>query len=278
MLKKLPFFLILLLLYFSCNKNEDLQHYKVDTSLVDLETETGSTQDTKTSNETVTNSIQKKIIRNGELTVQVTDTKKAQQQIKEHLKKYNAYIQTESFENLETAENSIFTIRVPHENFDQLLSSFSTDNIGVTVSKRITSDDVTEDYTDVSIRMQNKKLYLDKYRNLLSQASKTEDILKIQENIRTLEEEIESSEGRLRYIDDRVKYSTLQLTLTKEKPRNTITSQLGFGSRFLDSLSQGWNNFVGFFLGLISFWPFFILLPIIIYIWKKWKKVKKQNN
>lgn len=222
------------------------------------------------------NSIAKKIIKNGDLEIQVGDIKKAHQQVNEIVKNNSAYIQTERFNNTDIDEKQFFTIRVPHKNFDALINSFSN-GVGSVLSKNISSDDVTEEYTDVSIKLENKKIYLEKYRDMLRNAKTTKDMLEIQENIRELEDEIDVSEGRLRFIDDRVNYSTLELMLYKEKARSSATSKIGFRSRFGDSITQGWNSFIAFFLGIISFWPFLLLIPIIIFVWKKWRKnrVKK---
>ena len=220
--------------------------------------------------------IPKKIIRNGEMEIQVGEIKKAHQKINEMIKNNKAYIQSERFSNNDTAENLNLTIRVPHQNFDALINSFS-DGVGSVLSKNVSSDDVTEEYTDVSIKLENKKIYLEKYRDMLKSAKTTKDMLEIQENIRELEDEIDVSEGRLRFIDDRVNYSTLNLNLFKEKVRTSATSKIGFGSRFGDSVTEGWNSFVAFFLGLISLWPFLLLIPVIVLIWKKWRRNRNKN-
>ncbi|MET3538099.1 DUF4349 domain-containing protein [Chryseobacterium limigenitum] len=222
-----------------------------------------------------TDTISKKIIKNGNLRIQVGDIKKAQNQTSEILNKNQAYIQKEEFRNTDTDENLNLVIRVPHKNFDALINSFS-DGMGSVLSKNISSDDVTEEYTDVSIKLANKKIYLEKYRDMLKSAATTKDILEIQENIRELEDEIDVSEGRLRFIDDRVNYSTLNLSLYKEKVRSSATSKIGFGSRFGDSITEGWNSFVSFVLGIISFWPFFLLIPLIILLWRRWKARRKK--
>ena len=205
--------------------------------------------------------------------IQVGDIKQTQNRVNEILKKNNAYIQKEEFQNTDINDNLNLTVRVPHQNFDGLINSFS-DGIGSVLSKNISSDDVTEEYTDVSIKLANKKIYLEKYREMLKGAATTKDMLEIQEKIRALEDEIDIAEGRLRFIDDRVNYSTLELTLYKEKVRSSATSKIGFGSRFIDSLTEGWNSFVVFILGIISFWPFFLIVPLVIFLWKKWKKRK----
>lgn len=222
-------------------------------------------------------SITKKIIKNGEMGLSVTNINDAKSKVDGILKKQNAYSQNETFRNTETSEELNLVIRVPYQNFDQLISSFS-EGIGAVEYKNISSEDVTEEYTDVAIKLENKRIYLDKYRNLLKNAATTKDMLEIQENIRKLEDEIDVAEGRLRFIDDRVNYSTLRLSLSKEKPRSSVTSKIGFGSRFSDSVAQGWNIFVSFVLGLISLWPFLILTPFIIMFYRKWRSRKKQST
>lgn len=215
----------------------------------------------------------KKIIKSGDMTIEVGDIKTAQEKIQNFVKNNKAYIQNERFSNAETQTTLSMEIRIPNQNFDNLINSFS-DEIGSISEKNIRVQDVTEEYTDVSIRLKNKLAYLEKYRDLLKRSASTKDLLEIQEKIRGLEEEIESSEGRLRYIDDQVNYSTLDLTLIREKPRNTVTSKIGFGSRLVDSVANGWNIFVNFFLGVVSLWPFLFIIPIIIFFWRKWRKRK----
>ncbi len=221
--------------------------------------------------------ISKKLIKNGEMEIQVGDLKSAQKKTTESIKKFNAYVQNERFSNTDTQETLHITIRVPHKNFDGLINSFSN-GIGSVISKSVNIDDVTEEYTDVSIKLANKKIYLEKYRDLLKRAGSTKDMMEIQEKIRALEDEIDVAEGRLRYIDDRVNLSELNLTLYKEKPRTSVTSKIGFGSRFVDSIAEGWNGFVNFFLGIISLWPFVLLIPVIIFIFRKWKRFRKAKK
>lgn len=224
-----------------------------------------------------TDTISKKIIKNGDMKIQVGDIKKTQNQVNEIIRKNNAYIQKEEFQNTDMDDNLTLIIRVPHKNFDALISSFSN-GVGSVLSKNISSSDVTEEYTDVAIKLANKKIYLEKYRDMLKSAATTKDMLEIQENIRELEDEIDVAEGRLRFIDDRVNYSTLNLNLYKEKVRSSATSKIGFGSRFIDSLTEGWNSFVSFLLGLVSLWPFFLIIPFIVLLWRKWKSGKKDKN
>lgn len=229
---------------------------------------------TKPENQT---GISKKIIKNGDMMMDVGDIKSAQEKVQGLVKSNKGYIQNENYSNNERETTVSMEIRIPNQNFDQLVNSFS-DGIGSITQKNIRVEDVTEEYTDVSIKLENKKIYLEKYRDLLKRSASTKDLLEIQENIRGLEDEIDVSEGRLRYIDDQVNYSTLNLTLTKEKPRNTVTSKIGFGSRLVDSIANGWNIFVNFLLEIVSLWPFVFMIPIIIFTWRKWRKRKSKKG
>jgi hypothetical protein len=288
---------VFLLLIFSCNNPEGQPQLKADLMEVIDEPSVAaaempppppsavtSTDDVSdaTNDESEVNkksslniSFNKKIVKNGAVRIQVGDIGKSQTKVKEAIQDNGAYIQKEEFDNSDMSESLALTIRVPHRNFDALVNSFS-DGVGSVLFKNISSDDLTEEYTDVSIKLENKKIYLYKYRDMLLNAKTTKDMLEIQENIRELEDEIDVSEGRLKFIDDRVNFSTLELILFKEKVRTSTTSTVGFGSRFGDSFTQGWNSFVAFFLGLISFWPFFLLIPILIFGWRKWRnRIKK---
>ena len=273
---------------FSCSdsnsSSSEMKSMEVNANLMEVVAEPPSTSNSLAPKQSIpdkssgkSDTISKKIIKNGRMEIQVASIDKSKLKIEEKLKKTNAYIQDESFRNDEYSESLNVKIRVPYQNFDALILSFS-EGIGSVLSKNISSDDVTEEYTDVSIKLANKKIYLEKYRDLLKGASSTKDMLEIQEKIRGLEDEIDVAVGRLRFIDDQVNYSTLQLTLYKEKVRDSVTSRIGFGSRFADSISQGWNSFVGFMLGVISFWPIFLMIPILIFSFKKWKNRKKNKK
>ncbi|WP_426277508.1 DUF4349 domain-containing protein [Chryseobacterium sp. S-02] len=296
-MKKLPVLLFCLILI-NCNKSESIAKEEVRADLSEIIPEdkiasvntrvssyapaAPNSVSEKTVSENKNQSsaqridtISKKIIKNGDMRIQVGDIKKSQNQISEIIKNNHAYIQKEEFQNTDTDDNLYITIRVPHKNFDTLVNSFSN-GIGSVLSKNISSDDVTEEYTDVSIKLANKKIYLEKYRDMLKKAATTKDMLEIQENIRELEDEIDVAEGRLRFIDDKVNYSTLNLNLYKEKVRSSATSKIGFGSRFGDSVTEGWNSFVSFILGIISLWPFFLLIPVFVFLWRKWRGRKKK--
>lgn len=167
-MKKLSISLFCLIII-SCNKSENIAKEEVSADLTEVLQEDkvasvsspvasyASQPSDKAVSENKTPSptqridtISKKIIKNGDMRIQVGDIKKSQNQINEIIKNNQAYIQKEEFQNTDIDENLYITIRVPHKNFDTLVNSFSN-GVGSVLSKNISSNDVTEEYTDVSI-------------------------------------------------------------------------------------------------------------------------------
>ena len=149
---------------------------------------------------------------------------------------------------------------------------------GEILYKEIDARDVTDQFIDLETRLENKRNYLIRYNDLLKKANSVKEILEIEEKIRGLEEEIDSTTGRLKYLSDLVDYSTLDLTISKQKDfKYNPAKRDKFSERLKQSLSKGWLGFVDFLLFIIKIWPFWIIVTLILYFWKKHKKTKKKN-
>ncbi|MFI5142111.1 MAG: DUF4349 domain-containing protein, partial [Bacteroidia bacterium] len=121
--------------------------------------------------------------------------------------------------------------------------------------------------------------YLKKYKEILVRASTIKDILQVQENIRVLQEEIESKEGRLKYLNDQVAYSTLDVTLFKEiayvyKPQEPDS----FKERVKSALNSGWMVIVDFALWLIKVWPQLLIALVLFFIARRVYKKRKASK
>lgn len=216
----------------------------------------------------------KKIIKDGDISIECKDIEVSKKAVDLLLKKHQSYYLSE---NLSNNENEIYyelSVRIPAQQFETFLSE-AENGIGEITWKSIHARDVTEEFYDIQTRLKNKKEYLNRYRELLTKANTVKDIISIEEGIRTLQEEIESAEGRLKYLNDQVAYSTLNLRLShkkeyvyKPKPRDS------FGERVKESLSDSWERVIDFVLMLVSLWPFALVAGIVIFVViRKRKKV-----
>jgi len=220
----------------------------------------------------------KKIIKDGNISVKTSDINLSKKGINDLLKKLNAYYESEDLQNNDQTISYNLKIRVPAENFEKLILSIENGKDEIK-SKSIQARDVTEEFIDVETRLANKREYLKRYKELLSKASTVKDILAIEENIRTLQEEIESKEGRLKYLSDQVSFSTLDINLYKEKEFiYKPQPQDKFSERVKTSLSNGWTSVVNFVLWIITVWPYIILTLIGFFVISRVKKSKSRQS
>ena len=219
----------------------------------------------------------KKIIKDGRLGLLITELEKAKVHVDTLVKNHDGYYANESFNNTDWESSYSLKIRIPSANFEKFIAEIETGD-GEILYKEIDARDVTDQFIDLETRLENKRNYLKRYNDLLKQAKTVKEILEIEEKIRGLEEEIESTTGRLKYLGDLVDYSTLDLTLTKRKDfKYNPINRDKFSEKLKQSLSKGWFGFVDFLLFVIKIWPFWIIFLLILFFWKKYKKSKKKN-
>ena len=162
-------------------------------------------------------------------------------------------------------------VRVPSKNFDAFLSDIAK---GVTYfdNKEISSQDVTEEYIDVDARLKAKKVLESRYLELLKKANKVTEMLEIEAQLSAIREEIEAKEGQLRYMQSQISMSTLTIEFYKTVA-NEGGATLSYGSKIWNAITSGFNSISSFFIGLLSIWPFLIILAAAVYyIRKRFKK------
>jgi len=216
--------------------------------------------------------VSKKIIKDGRMGIQVSDLDQSKAVIESLVKKHEGYYASESLSNTDYESSWQLKIRIPSGKFEAFISDVESGE-GEILYKEIQSRDVTDQFIDLESRLDTKRNYLARYNELLKKAKDVKEILEIQEKIRILEEEIDSTTGRLKYLSNQVDYSTLDLTLSKQKDYKFKPEHRSkFFERLKFSLSRGWFGFVNFILFLIKLWPFWIIIALIYYSWKKYKR------
>jgi len=219
----------------------------------------------------------RKIIKDGRLEIRVRELEQAKIQIDSLVKKFHGYYAQETFNNQDFSHDFELKIRVPAERFELFINQTET-GIGEMVFKNVSSRDVTEEFIDLESRLKNKKNYLNRYGELLKQAKSVKDILEIEEKTRLIEEEIESTEGRLKYLSNQVDFSTLDLRITKKNDYTFRSLNEGnFFDRLKLSFVKGWFGLVTFTLFVIRLWPFWIIVSLIYYLIRKILQRRKRK-
>jgi hypothetical protein len=219
---------------------------------------------------------QKKVIKSGNIGLNVDELESARHLIDSLVLYFGGYYANESFNDFDHQAMYYLTARVPASSFEPFIEGIETAGFRVT-DKNISARDVTEEYIDLEMRLANRRRYLERYNDLLKQATTIKDIIDIEESTRKLEEEIESAEGRLKYLTSQIDYSTLYITLIQDKEfRFRPERRNGFFERLKQSLSGGWFGLIDFSLFIIRLWPFWIILIAAIALYKKIVKRRKK--
>jgi hypothetical protein len=214
---------------------------------------------------------ERKLIKTGELSFETNDVKKTKSAIDAICKELNAYSSSENQNKYDDKIQYNQTIRVSADKFDLLIGKIESEALEVE-TKNINVQDVTEEFIDVEARLKTKKELEVRYREILKQAKTVRDILTIEEQIGTVRAEIESMEGRLKYLSSQVSYCTLNISYYE-----AIGTDFGFGSKLGKSLGSGWEYFLAFLLGMINVWPFLLLISVIIWLAFRWDKRKRKR-
>jgi hypothetical protein len=206
--------------------------------------------------------IPSQIIRNASVEFQVDSTDRSHTRIADILKAHNAYFGSDNRVQGGALIEQHMVIRVPAANFDRLLEALMQESI-YTDRKNISAEDVTSEFVDAEARLKAKKEVEARYIELLHRAQKVTDVIEVENNLRVIREEIESTQGRLKLMRDQVAYSTIDLTIY-QRLSFTPSPEAGIFSRLGQGFISGWRGFESFIVELVSVWPFMIGLGVLI--------------
>ncbi len=255
--------LILVLVIIGCRQNADTASYEVADQTVynNLKKEEGAE-----------GIIERKLIKEGRIEFETSDLQSTRKVILEAVTKYKAYISSDRESKYTGRTSHTIIIRVPAADFDNLLNE-TTRGVKRFDSKEVNVKDVTEEFLDIQIRLKTKKEFEQRYIALLKQAKTVSEILEIEKQIGELRSEIESIEGRMKYLEDRVSLSALTITFYESIPEQTA-----FGQKFKNGFRNGFDNLIWFFVGIVNLWPFILIIAALIIAFRVYKKKRKNKN
>lgn len=221
----------------------------------------------------------KKIIKNATLTVEAKSHKSFNDFVHEQVKRTGGYVAEEEQNKSDYKIENIATIKVPVDQFDNLVKSITTTKDENVVSQKVTSQDVTGEVIDTRSRTEAKRQIRLRYLDLLKQAKNMEDILKVQSEINNIQEEIEAGAGRVNYLTHAAAYSTIQLTFyeilnaSAERVDNP-----GFGQRVLNALRNGMDWVGEMLVVILTLWPLWLLLGGVWWLFRRRKAKPKTSQ
>lgn len=211
--------------------------------------------------------IDRKIIRNADLTIEVASTTQAQQQVTQIAETNGGFVVTSEAkqrENTEPAKRTVdikLVVRVPSPQFNSALSQI--ESLATNMPQRnVTGQDVTEEFIDLEARIRTQKALELQFLEIMKQAANVADALEVQRQVAEVRTEIERLEGRKRFLANQSSLSTITVNLTTPAP--IIVTASGFGHSVREAASDSLDLASGLVLFFVRF--VIVLSPIFLFI------------
>ena len=167
------------------------------------------------------------------------------------------------------------TLRVPAEKLPGVLAELRA--LGRVVSEQLSTDEVTEQVVDLEARIRNARATEQRLIAVLNERTgKVRDILEVEREIARTREEVERMEAQRQNLMRRVELATVQVSLIEEYKAPLAPAPVGTAVKLRNAFVAGWDDFVGFFIGLALFFArhglnllfWFVLLYLL------WRRLK----
>ncbi len=160
------------------------------------------------------------IIKNGELAITVADTETAVSSATQLVADLGGYIISQQiFEADFGFSAATMKLAVPVAQFENALNQLR--QLGEVTNDFAGGQDVTDEYVDLGSRLDNLIATRDRLRSFLEDAETVEEALRVNDQLKQVEEEIAIIQGRRNYLSDRAAFSTIDLSLQPLLPTPT---------------------------------------------------------
>lgn len=215
----------------------------------------------------------RKIIMTAWLNIEALDFKASCAAIAEAAQQVNGYVSGSEIQDNGSehysARTATFVIKVPAENYAQFMNSAAS--AGNLVHRTEQSEDVSSQYIDIEARLKSLKAQEERLLVMMNEATRLSDVIEIQNQLTNVQYEIETYTGHLRSLDNRVAYSTINITVTEvfeyhyEEP-----VPLTYWEKMRNTFLSSWSTALSVIqdLGLVVIWllPLLLLVAVVLVI------------
>jgi len=228
------------------------------------------------------------VIKNANLSIVVDDTTASVETISRMAESMGGFVVSlNTFEtyygpNAQLAQQANLTIRVPSEKLNEALSQIKGMAAEVK-SETISGQDVTSEYTDLRSRLTNLEAAEKQLQSIMEEATKTEDVLAVYNQLVYTREQIEVIKGQMKYYEESAALSAISLELIPNvatqpieiagwHPEGTAKEAIEDLVNFLQNLADGLIYFS------IARLPFLLIvgLPVFFIGRAAWRRMRRK--
>ncbi len=207
------------------------------------------------------------IVYNVQVSLEVQDTEKAVDQITAIVSQFKGYIAAANMSRGSTGlMRGTLTVRIPAESLDAAQKQIEATGLKV-LSRNRSSNDVTDQYTDLNARLTNLQAAENELRLMLDQVrekgGKADDILAIYNQLTQIRGQIEQIKGQMSVLEKTTAFATMTIDLTPHEEVQVVEPE-GFSPdttarQALRALVQALQG-----LATLAIWVILFLLPAFI--------------
>jgi hypothetical protein len=165
-----------------------------------------------------------------------------------------------------TAKEATITIRIPAERLDEVrgkIKAFVKDPDEDILSDTVSGRDVTADYTDLQSRLKNSEAAAEQLGLIMDRATDPEDVLRVFNELKTINEQIELLKGQIKYYEESAALSAVSVRIKADESIQPIEiggwKPKGVARDALQALIDAYQ-----FIANAAIWIVVFCLPIAI--------------
>lgn len=216
------------------------------------------------------------IIQDTGLSLQVKDVQKTIDEIENKTKEFGGFLITSHLSKPDRAASGNISIRVPEDKRKEAMSAYKMMAVKV-VSESVNGTDVTDQYTDLQAQLEVLQKTKIKFEEILDRATAVNDLLNVQQQLISLQSQIDSVKGQQKYYEQSAKLSKITIYLSTDElalpyaPTNEWRPTVVF--------KEAVRAFVGAIrnIGNLIIWVV-VFAPIIVPIFFIVRYIKRKRN
>lgn len=209
------------------------------------------------------------VIQNANLNMIVKDPRVSMDKIEAMAKVMGGYLVSSNLYDTYSPEGeklpqATIVVRVPAEKVDDALKQIKSEALEPPTETR-SGQDVTQQYVDLQSQLRNLQAAEAQLTKIMNDATKTEDVLNVFNQLTAVQGQIEVVKGQIQYYEQSAAFSEISTQLIAQESLSPI--KVG-GWTPQGALGEALQSLVNFFHGLVDFLIVFAVywLPVLIVI------------
>jgi len=156
------------------------------------------------------------VVKNSWLSLLVKNVRLAANKIIKKVEALGGFLVDSQIDSVEGIDTGTVTLRIPAKKLDEALTFIRSQGTRV-VSEYLQGYDVTDEYIDIQARLESLNKTKAKYEELLAKATKVSEIVEIQRELTSLQEQIDRLKGQEQYLTKNAQNAKITVYLSSDE-------------------------------------------------------------